>query len=290
MKTTRQNKAAGFTLIELLVVIAIIAILAAMLLPVLQEARFKARVVLCISNHHQMYIATNLYADDNNEYIPETNIKNWVYAQAYRRPGWSTSDGLAGDGAGTDGSLKQGGGWTATVRDGWWGVGSLAQGSYATPDVLVCPDFAWDVASNWRYASAGESVAACETALETNSGEAWGTYVLNSLPFYEGDSPSNGKIGLPGHKDGGYPITGITSLIQCWTGGNLLSTTWTLKLGAHKKRGFVSTFIAGEAEWLRWSPAGMFPYNFGMQDDWGNSEIRTQYGGAWPWATWVHTR
>jgi prepilin-type N-terminal cleavage/methylation domain-containing protein/prepilin-type processing-associated H-X9-DG protein len=66
-----MSRTRAFTLIELLVVIAIIAILAALLLPVISRAKASAQAVTCRNNLKQWGVATQLYAADNHDYLPK---------------------------------------------------------------------------------------------------------------------------------------------------------------------------------------------------------------------------
>src|SRR5271154_5981907 len=75
MKITKYEQltspqAAAFTLIELLVVIAIIAILAAMLLPVLGRAKESGKRISCLNNLRQLSLSAQMYVNDSQGFYP----------------------------------------------------------------------------------------------------------------------------------------------------------------------------------------------------------------------------
>jgi len=67
MKALRSRRG-GFTLVELLVVIAIITVLIAILLPVFNSARRKARETACMANLHHIAMAVRMYRMDMGAY------------------------------------------------------------------------------------------------------------------------------------------------------------------------------------------------------------------------------
>ena len=80
MKGTVNNfrAAAGFTLMELLVVIAILAILAALLLPVLGAAKGRASRIACTGNLRQINLGIRMYSDDANDTSPASLTTNRI--------------------------------------------------------------------------------------------------------------------------------------------------------------------------------------------------------------------
>jgi prepilin-type N-terminal cleavage/methylation domain-containing protein len=80
------NPRRAFTLVELLVVIGIIAVLAALLMPMLSKAKNQAGKAVDLNNFRQIMLAVSIYASGNGEVLPSANwdmgtgnLPGWLY-------------------------------------------------------------------------------------------------------------------------------------------------------------------------------------------------------------------
>ncbi|MCF7957059.1 MAG: type II secretion system GspH family protein [Phycisphaerae bacterium] len=95
-----QNRQKGFTLIELLVVISIIAFLVATLMSAPNSARQKATGAVCLAQQKALFMAWDMYADDNGDYIVGGNTYlmadalkvAWVKPPTYEYGGYEVSN------------------------------------------------------------------------------------------------------------------------------------------------------------------------------------------------------
>src|SRR6188474_2531992 len=81
-----QQDSRGLTLLELLVVMAIIAVLAAMVLPAVAKTKAVSGNVVCLNNLKQWGLATQLYAEDNDDFLPPEGFAN--PSASHTNSGW----------------------------------------------------------------------------------------------------------------------------------------------------------------------------------------------------------
>jgi len=110
----------SFTLIELLVVIAIIAILAAMLLPALTQAKETGKRAVCLSNLRQIHLGFSCYVNDYTQCVPST--PNWKISGN----GWAWPHSCTSNVGGANHSRS---GWRILVHDT----------GYVKSNIVYCP-------------------------------------------------------------------------------------------------------------------------------------------------------
>jgi prepilin-type processing-associated H-X9-DG protein len=144
--------------VELLVVIGIIALLVAMLLPVLRKAQAAAYRTACMSDMRQLTLAWQQYADDNKGWL----VSGWPartdkYVPWFLGPEWAGRPGFKGPYGNTEAAIRE---------------GSLFK--YArNPNVFHCPgDFGWHLVSYGVNAWLnGEGAGGAKPAIALKRGE-----------------------------------------------------------------------------------------------------------------------
>lgn len=74
----RKRAAHGFTLVELLVVMVVIGVVAAFLLPALNQAKSRSKTVVCLNNLKQLQLCWLMYVHDNDDVMPPNNFVYYV--------------------------------------------------------------------------------------------------------------------------------------------------------------------------------------------------------------------
>jgi prepilin-type N-terminal cleavage/methylation domain-containing protein len=253
-----KQRAHAFTLVELLVVIAIISILAALLLPALDEALFSARQISCANNQRQLHLAMVQYANSWDGAIGK---------QDFGRAADGSYRGLAN--TIIQSNLPVGDG-RITINHGAWMAGELA-----TPEMYFCHDLSWENPNgNADESDVGEmdlrrqAYTGYMRQLLTSGGMEWdarvntnasGTYGVNHVWIYNATGYSLNTLLVPGNDWGSgwntNPLVGRRG--QGWKLGAakpafpLLSDARLYAQGGtrHRGRGWNVAYLDGAVMW-----------------------------------------
>jgi len=205
----------GFTLIELLVVIALIAILAAILMPVLSKAKARAQGIGCLNNNRQLALAWLLYADDHTDRLAYNLGGDASRKTVAVRTNLNWVNGIM------DWSLSEDNTNTAMITE-------AALGSYANKSVNIyrCPSDAvlsakqreagWSarVRSYSMNAMVGDAGELSQTGVNTNNPHYVQFFRLSSIP-----RPAGIFVFLDEHPDSindGYFLNAVSQNYKEW--------------------------------------------------------------------------